>query len=85
MTMGRACWFGWLVSYTLDNSMTRPIGGVLAHLGNPHRMDAFTELFVVKKTSLTKRQSFSNLALVLKEWLMQRMCWSKRLKLLLRI
>jgi hypothetical protein len=31
--VGRASQFGWLVSYSLDSSMTRPVGGIIAHLG----------------------------------------------------
>jgi hypothetical protein len=30
--MGKASWFGWLVCFLLDSSMTKPIGRVLAHL-----------------------------------------------------
>jgi hypothetical protein len=31
--MGKMSWFGWLVFCSLNNSMGKPIGRILAHLG----------------------------------------------------
>jgi hypothetical protein len=31
--VGKACWFGRFVYYSLNNSMIRPIGGIFMHLG----------------------------------------------------